>query len=203
MIASIRGTVLWKEPDSIVVETNGVGYQIFTTQSLLSQVEIGQAIFLYTIQHVREDAVQLFGFLDPNEKSTFVTLQSVTGIGPKASLSILNAASPAQLAAAIDREDAAFLTQLPGVGKKTAQRLIVELKDKFGYYPSSDVQPSTRPSMQEIPQDMMQEVSGTLAALGYQEREIRDVLQRIRQADPLPTTVEAWVKLALREFTKM
>jgi holliday junction DNA helicase RuvA len=204
MIASIRGTVQAIEQDSIIIETHGIGYQIFTTQLLLSQVELGQALFLHTLQHVREDAIILFGFRELQEKTSFITLQSVTGIGPKAALAILNATSPALLAEAIQTEDISFLTDLPGVGKKTAQRLIVELKDKFNFLPVSHAKTESEHRKQAtISPSFIQEVTDTLLTLGYQEREIRDVLKRIRKDAQLDATVETWVKRALREFTRL
>jgi len=132
MIASIRGRILQKKPDHVVVECGGLGYHINVPLRLLGNLpEVDGEIFLYTYTHVREDALQLFGFQSEDEKKIFITLINISGIGPKIAMSILSTFRPQELQQALDKEDVTMLCRIPGLGKKTAQRLILELREKL------------------------------------------------------------------------
>ena len=131
MIAQLTGTVRHLTTEKVVLEVGGVGYAISLTPRTSLQIVMGAALTLSTTLVVREDSLTLFGFLDPHERDIFETLQSVSGIGPKVALAITGALSPDELAHAIAAEDIKTIEKVPGIGKKGAQRLILELKGKL------------------------------------------------------------------------
>lgn len=131
MIAMVRGSLLEKGPDSVVVEAGGVGYEVSLTQPDLNALPaLGEEVRLFTHFHVREDEQRLYGFLSAADRRVFLLLMTVKGVGPKVALAILSQMSGSAVAAALLKRDVAALTQLPGVGKKLAERLGVELSDK-------------------------------------------------------------------------
>ena len=133
MIAQIRGQLVEKRPGVVIVETQGIGYQVFVSLSTFYDLpEATQGVRLHTYTHVREDLLQLFGFSTFLEKEIFQILIGVSGIGPKLALNILSGIAPAELIASLQSEDVARLTQIPGVGRKTAERLVFDLKEKIG-----------------------------------------------------------------------
>ncbi len=133
MLYSLRGTLIHREMNLAVVECGGVGYQCFITLNTARQLpQVGAEVMLYTILNVREDAVELFGFADNSELACFKLLTSVNGVGPKAGLAILSELSPERVALAVASGDYKALTRAQGVGPKLAQRISLELKDKFG-----------------------------------------------------------------------
>lgn len=132
MIAHLRGTVLEKHPNLVVVEASGVGYEVHIPVSTFTRLpDIGAEAKLRIHMHVREDAMLLYGFFTPEEKLLFEKLITVSGIGPKVALTALSGIAPADLVTAIRSGDIAQLTRIPGVGKKTAERMVVELRDKL------------------------------------------------------------------------
>ena len=132
MLYSLRGKLIYKEPSFAVIECAGVGYKCFTTMNTHRDLaDIGEEVTLYTYMSVREDEVDLFGFIDQNELSCFKMLISVSGVGAKVGLGILSSLSSEQVAMAIASSDSKTLTIAPGVGNKLAQRIILELKDKL------------------------------------------------------------------------
>lgn len=132
MIAQLRGRILRKEPQEVVVDVAGVGYRVTIPLSTFYRLgEPGADVCLLTHTHVREDALALFGFLTPGEKDVFERLISVAGVGPKLAVNILSGIEAPELVEALRAADLARLTRIPGVGKKTAERLVVELKDKM------------------------------------------------------------------------
>lgn len=128
MIAQLRGRPLGRGRDGIVLDVAGVGYLVQATPRALARAEGAREVTLYTYLHVREDALQLFGFADAEERRLFEQLLSVSGVGPKVALAIVSSSTPTQLRQAIAREDTARLEAIPGVGRKTAQRVVLELK---------------------------------------------------------------------------
>jgi Holliday junction DNA helicase RuvA len=131
VIARLRGTAVAQDAASLVLEVGGVGYRLHATPSALRKAEEGREVVLETHLHVREDALQLFGFADAGERELFELLLAVSGVGPKVALAIVSGYSPGELRRAIVREDAALFQTIPGIGKKTAQRVVLELKEKI------------------------------------------------------------------------
>jgi holliday junction DNA helicase RuvA len=131
MIARIRGRPVSLDAEGLVVEVGGVGYRLFATPSAVRMAEGAEEVALETHLHVRDDALQLFGFAEPGERQLFEQLLGVSGVGPKVALAIVSGYSPAELRRAIVREDAALFQTIPGIGKKTAQRVMLELKEKI------------------------------------------------------------------------
>ena len=182
MIALIRGEVVARGTDHVVVDVRGVGYKVFVPRH-----PAGDSVSFHTHHVVREDAQQLFGFESREELALFEMLITVSGVGPKAALSLLSVSSPAQLASAIASGDAVALSRAPGVGKKTAERLIVDLKGKI-----------QRGGVEREPADMPtdDDAAAALQALGYTPAE---ALAALRGGPPAGTaTTEERVTVALR-----
>ena len=200
MISSLRGLLLYKSPDKLVIDVGGVGYGLsFCGLGEALLPELGHEIFIHTYLNVREDALDLFGFMTIEEKEMFVTLLHVSGIGPKVALHLLSAILPSDLARAICSEDLLRLTKLPGIGKKTAERLCLELKDKVQMMAFSS------PSSARITGHLgvvHMDVISTLVNLGYPQNRAQDAVQAVRQqlpADEEPS-FEEFVRLALRSL---
>src|SRR5579875_798649 len=131
MIARLRGTPAASTPDGLVLDVNGVGYLVHATPSVLRRAEGGGELSVETYLHVREDALQLYGFADRAERELFVQLLAVSGIGPKVALSVVSGSPVDELRRAIARGDSARFQAIPGIGKKTAERIVLELKEKL------------------------------------------------------------------------
>ncbi|MCL2438192.1 MAG: Holliday junction branch migration protein RuvA [Coriobacteriia bacterium] len=132
MIAFLAGVLAHKATDRLYLEVNGVGYELAASTRTLSSLGLrGEDVLLYTYMHVRENEVSLFGFIDEEEKRVFLALIDISGVGPKVALSVLSTLHPRMLASAVTTEDIALISSVPGIGKKTAQRLIIELKGKI------------------------------------------------------------------------
>jgi len=168
MYAYIDGVVAWKNTDSIVIEAGGIGYQIMVSGATLSAAPAaGQRMKVYTLLNVREDAMELFGFYSLEEKRMYERLRGVSGVGPRTALQILSAMSIRDLSIALVSGDAAALTKVPGIGKKTAQRLVLELKDKMDENDLTGTSVSPRVS-QQGPEA---EAIAALISLGYASSE--------------------------------
>ena len=180
-----------------VIDCGGVGFACNTTAYTLSQLQIGKTQKLYTYCNVKEDAFDIYGFSSRDELSSFQQLLAVSGVGPKAALSILSSLTPDQFALAIVTGDEKTLTRAPGVGKKMAQRILLELKDKL----SGDLQSANQVSG-PIPTHgagKMSEATAALASLGYSQSEIGTALKGV-DAENLP--VEEIIRCALRAMVK-
>ena len=132
MISSLRGKVVARMLDGVVLDVNGVGYRVQTTLRALRKAQAKGEVTLDTYLHVREDVLQLYGFADPSERELFEHFLSVSGVGPKVALAILSGSTPADLRRAIVLEDTTRFVAIPGIGKKTAERVVLELKEKIG-----------------------------------------------------------------------
>lgn len=197
MIEFIRGYVDYVCPEYIVVEHNGVGYQIFTPNPFSFQMNKQKQIVVYTYQYVREDVLALYGFHTRQERALFAKLLQVSGIGPKGALAILAAGQLEQLVEAIEAEDDKFLCKFPGVGKKTARQMILDLKGKL-----QAVVPDAFPNLFTEPieeTNALSEALEALKALGYAEKEIQKVVPILKQ-ERLST--EGYIKLALQKLLK-
>jgi holliday junction DNA helicase RuvA len=178
VIAQISGTLAQKVPGEIIVDVGGVGYQVLIPLNVFYQLpEIGAPVSLQIYTHVREDALQLFGFSDRVEKQLFLLLISVSGIGPKLAVNILSGIPAEELARALREGDQLRLVAIPGVGRKLAERMIVELKDKLATLSTAGVE-SAKP---EIGSQVMLDAVSALVNLGYKrpeaEKTVREVLK--------------------------
>ena len=132
MIAYIKGTLAVKEADYVVIETGGIGYQVLVSDQTIAKIGgVGNRVTLHTYLSVKEDGIALFGFLTREELSLFQKLITVSGVGPKSAVGMLSGVTPQELITAVIASDVKFLCKAPGIGKKTAERIILELKDKF------------------------------------------------------------------------
>ena len=201
MFYYVSGTVAHVEPYLAVIDCGGVGYACRTTSYTLSQIKKGDKAKLFTYLSVREDAMDLYGFATAEEQKLFQQLISVSGVGPKAALAILSTANPASLALSIITGDEKALTAAAGVGKKIAQRVILELKDKLakGQSISAAGESVAGPAVTIIPQNKLSEASAALAVLGYSQGEINVALKGIdMESQPL----EQIIRLALKNMVK-
>lgn len=202
MIAFIEGEVAYATGDSIILDVGGVGYQIYVPSSTSLAAEVGSRMRLFTHQHVREDAILLYGFREMDEKELFILLQNVSGIGPKAALSILSSGSLSDIVWAIQNENVDFLTQVPGVGKKTAQRILIDLRDKVGHMQGVEVKPTLHKAAVVSKSAPDTELIEALMGLGYNEKEARHAAKslapEIEQGAELSTQIKAALQLLLR-----
>lgn len=192
MIATLSGTIKQKTEKSVTIEVAGVGYEVFSPLPLLERAKVGERAQLYTHLHVREDAMELYGFATQEELEFFKQLISVSGVGPKSAVAILSLTSVADLKKAISHGDASLLTKVSGIGKKTAERLIVELKSKVDVLGES----AGSGGLENLGDN--QAIDG-LVGLGYSVREAREALQ---QVDKGVTAVKDRIKAALRLLGK-
>ena len=197
----VSGEVAHVEPYLAVIDCGGVGYACRTTTFTLSQIKKGDKAKLFTYLSVREDAMDLYGFASAEELKLFQQLISVSGVGPKAALNILSAGTPANLALAIITGDEKSLTAAAGVGKKLAQRIILERKDKLtkGQTVSAAGESVAGPAVPIIPQNKLSEASAALAGLGYSQAEINVALKGI---DIDNQSLEQIIRLALKNMMK-
>lgn len=197
----LSGTVAHIEPFLAVIDCGGVGYACRTTSFTLSRIKTGEKAKLYTYLSVREDAMDLYGFSSQEERRLFQLLTSVSGVGPKAALAILSSSTPENLALSIITGDEKALTAAQGVGKKIAQRVILELKDKLakGQTISASGENVAGPAMTIIPQNKLSEASAALAVLGYSQTEINVALKGV-DIDGQP--LEQVIRLALKNMVK-
>ncbi len=173
----VKGTLALKGDSFIVVDANGVGYMINTSLTSIADAgETGREITMYTYLHVREDVMDLFGFTTIEEKNMFMHLISVSGVGPKAALSILSVVTPGKLAVAVVTNDVKTITKAQGVGPKMAQRVILELKDKLK---TDDLKPETDADVIETPSDNRSEAISALIVLGYSPNDAQNAVKGI------------------------
>lgn len=197
MIYNLRGTLTYCDQNFAVVECGGVGFKCFTTLTTLREIgKVGNEVNLYTHLSVREDAMDLFGFASKEELESFRLLISVSGIGPKAAVAILSEMTPDRLAVCIASGDAKMLTKAQGVGKKTAERVVLELKDKMGAIGSSDVAAAAAAGSAEGTDSA--EAVQALVALGYTRSDAAVVIGRL---DP-SLSVDEMIRLGLKELAK-
>lgn len=198
MIAYVRGILSQVGTDFAIVEAGGLGYQVFITSSALQRLPaLGQEIKLFTYHYIREDAMVLYGFLNIEEQAIFMHLISISGIGPKGALSMLGSLQPGQFVQAVVLGDVEALTQIPGVGKKTAQRLVLELKDKVSALPGVD-NCDTSLMRKEVSTSSQGEAYEALLALGYTTQEAGYALTEVRRNLPEDTVSDILVRQALR-----
>lgn len=197
MFEYIIGTVEYVGPQYIVVENNGIGYQIYTPNPYAFR-KGSEREKVYTYLYVREDANILYGFKTREAKMLFEKLLTVSGIGPKGALAVLASADPGQIIRSIEGEDEEFLMKFPGIGKKTARQMILDLKGKFKEFQTEpeglSVEAGENGERRELNEAIL-----ALEALGFTQREIGAVLPELKKAE---LTAEQYIKLALQKLAK-
>lgn len=184
MIGSIKGKIILKRDKWLILETSGVGYKINVSPDTLSKTKkIGEEIFLFIHTHVREDVLDLYGFLDYPELEFFEMLISISGIGPKGALVILGVASIETLRKAIGTGDILYLTKISGIGKKTAEKIVIELRDKMGE--------EKKGSSLQGELDAME----ALKSLGYSQSEVREALKKVSPNIDTNTKIRETLKI--------
>ena len=197
MFYSVRGKLIHMDSSTAVVECGGVGYNCQTTMNTLKNLRLGDEVTLFTYLNVREDAMELFGFSAKTELETFKTLIGVSGVGPKAGLAILSELSPEQVAMAIATDDIKTITRAQGVGKKIAQRIVLELKDKLAKSLSSE--DTSLPSAAAAANAAMGNIPKAIEALGvlgYSPADVSGILAAMDSALP----VEQLIAQTLRQM---
>lgn len=193
MIGRIRGKIIEKSPPLICVDVNGIGYDVQVPMNDLYELPaLGEEVTLFTHFVVREDAQQLYGFLNDAERQTFRTVIKITGIGPRTGLAILSGISAEQLALAVEEDDLNLLCKIPGIGKKTAERIVLELRGKLGAIVPATASTAASPASQR------QDIANALMALGYSERELQKILKEL---DPSIDVTEG-IRQALKLLSK-
>lgn len=178
MIYSVKGNVIHTEQNLAVVECGGVGYSCRTTLNTLRDITIGSVVTLYTYMSVREDAVELFGFSSLKELNTFKLLININGVGPKAGISILSVLSPEQVSIAVASGDYKTITHANGVGPKLAQRIVLELKDKFKSYEADNLSETVNGTPVAVSGNIPAAVQA-LAVLGFSSAEVTPILTKL------------------------
>ncbi len=202
MIAQIRGRLASKEPHRVVVDVNGVGYQLFIPLSTYYQLpEVPAEVFLHTHTHVREDAIQLFGFHTRDEQSLFELLQGVAGIGPRLATNILSGISVEELVPALSEGNVTRLRAVPGVGKKLAERLVVELREKAGSAPLTQT-PAAPAGLAPVADRLLEDVVSALVNLGCNRKEAVKAAEKARQTLGPTAEFERLIKAALRALSE-
>lgn len=201
MYSYIKGELVEIQPESIVVEAGQIGYEIRMPANMVGRLGgIGQSVKVYTYLHVKEDLMELYGFLSRDDLQVFRLLLGVNGIGPKGALAILTALTPDDLRIAVLGEDAKAIAKAPGIGSKTAQRVILEIKDRLSLVP---VAGNASPAAQAISQDSSSAVKAeavqALVALGYSSSEAWKSVGKIELAPEM--TVEELLKLCLKQMS--
>lgn len=203
MIEFIKGYINYINPEYIVVENNGIGYQVFAPNPFAFNKSDDQLITIYTYHYVREDTLALYGFQTREERALFVKLLNVSGIGPKGGLAILASGQPGQVVRAIEHEDEKFLVKFPGVGKKTARQMILDLKGKL-----HDLVPNIQHDLFTPNDNTLADPSSSVAldeaiealkVLGYAEREIKKIIPELLQET---MTTDQYIKKALQKLLK-
>jgi Holliday junction DNA helicase RuvA len=201
VIASVRGPVTHVGLDHVVVEVGGVGLLVHATPATASACRRGSEASLATSLVVREDSLTLFGFSTPAERDMFETLQTVSGVGPRLALAMLSVMGPDQLAAALSSGDSKALTTIPGIGAKSAERLVLELRDKVGAVRGAGAGTASGPASGPDGHEPWQgQVTEALVGLGWSARQAADAVERVGATAPADADIAAYLRLALREL---
>ncbi|SEQ40551.1 Holliday junction DNA helicase subunit RuvA [Amphritea atlantica] len=207
MIGRLRGELLEKHPPQLVIDVAGVGYEVDASMNTFYQLpEVGRQVTLYTHMVVREDAQLLYGFYERTERSLFRTLIKVNGVGPKLALTILSGISVNEFVQSVQHQDTAALVRLPGVGKKTAERLIIEMKDKLQDFHFSDLDEFTLtdglgPVVSAPSGDNRAEAESALVALGYKPVQATKSIAQAEKSNPGASSEEL-IRAALKSMVQ-
>jgi Holliday junction DNA helicase RuvA len=200
MIASIQGTVMDVGPTAVVVDVGGIGLRVLCTPGTAAALAVGASARLDTHLVVREDSLTLYGFLDPADRAAFALVQTAAGVGPKLALAILTVLDAAELGRALAEEDLIALSRVPGVGKKVAQRLVIELKDKVGALSAGSAAAAPPTGLEP----WREQVASGLIGLGYPARDAERALAAIADlaaSDPEPPVAEL-MRAALKHLAR-
>lgn len=196
MYAYIKGTLEEKAKDSIVIEVSGIGYRIYISEQTMAKLgELGENVKVYTHYHVREDNISLYGFLTNEELKMFELLLQVSGIGAKTAIAMLSNITPSQFAIAIISNDLKTLTKIPGIGNKSAQRMVLELKDKL----KTEEAISHEENIEVDNDENIQEAAQALQILGYSKTEINKIFDKVNLKG---LTTEEIIKISLKHLAR-
>ena len=196
MIYQVSGNLITKHKDFVVIEVSGIGFKITSTTNTINTIKLEQKILLHTYLHVREDALNLYGFHSTLEREVFLLLIGISGIGPKLAITILSGILPDELKDKIISGDIASLTSIPGVGAKTAKRIIVELKDKF-----TKIEEGSLGFSDKLNSKLYDDALNALLSLGYSSQQSKQVLDHIANGkDDNKQNIETIIKTALKRL---
>ena len=195
MISYIKGTLEIKAKDYIVVDVGGIGYKIFMSETAINELEKGKEVKVYTYMRVREDDISLYGFLNNEELVTFELLISVGGVGAKSAITILSNITPSKFALAVITNDVNTLKKLPGIGAKTAARIILELKDKMKTEQSIESDKNEEIKEAIVLDNKANDAVEALCVLGYTKKDVENVIAKI---DTSKLTVEEIIRQGLK-----
>ena len=196
MIYQVSGNLIAKHKDFVVIEVSGIGFKITSTTNTINTIKLEQKILLHTYLHVREDALDLYGFHSTLEREVFLLLIEISGIGPKLAITILSGILPDELKDKIISGDIASLTSIPGVGAKTAKRIIVELKDKF-----TKIEEGSLGFSDKLNSKLYDDALNALLSLGYSSQQSKQVLDHIANGkDDNKKNIETIIKTALKRL---
>lgn len=196
MIAQLSGKLIHKTPEFSIIDVGGVGYRVFTPFSTFYELpDIENQVTLHTYTNVREDALQLFGFLTTDEKEIFQLLISVSGIGPKLAVNILSGITPEELKGALLNGNLVRLTAIPGIGKKTAERMVLELKDKVLKLQKEKPGVQAKPALTS--DEVLEDAISALVNLGYKRPQAEGALEKVRKENP-DSDIEEMIRGALK-----
>jgi Holliday junction DNA helicase RuvA len=198
VIASVRGPVRHIGLDRVVVEVGGVGMLLHTTPATASSLHLGQEALLATTLVVREDSLTLYAFTSDDERDIFEQVQTVSGVGPRIALAMLSVLAPDRLRAAVGSADLATLTKVPGIGRKGAERIVLELRDKLGMPSGAAGAATAVPAVGATA--WRDQVAEALVGLGYSAKQADDAVSRAAEAAPAGADVSAMLRAALREL---
>jgi len=201
MFALITGKLAHKSASEVIVDVGGIGYQVYIPLSTFYELpETGDNVSFHIHTHVKEDAIQLFGFRSHEEKSIFQLMIQVSGIGPKLAINVLSGITAPELTRAVSGGDLARLVTIPGIGKKTAERMVLELRDKFSKLLKEEM---AGPARTEIPEDvLMNDALSALENLGYKQPVAKKALDQVRGSVDGDLTIEELLKQALKFLSK-
>jgi|TARA_B100001013_G_scaffold96871_1_gene54252 Holliday junction DNA helicase RuvA len=196
MIYQVSGNLITKHKDFVVIEVSGIGFKITSTTNTINTIKLEQKILLHTYLHVREDALNLYGFHSTLEREVFLLLIGISGIGPKLAITILSGILPDELKDKIISGDIGSLTSIPGVGAKTAKRIIVELKDKF-----TKIEEGSLGFSDKLNSKLYDDALNALSSLGYSPQQSKQVLNHIANGkDDNKHNIESIIKAALKRL---
>jgi Holliday junction DNA helicase RuvA len=199
MIAKLTGQLAAKAPSRIILDVQGVGYEAFIPLSTYFALpDLQASLTINILTHVREDAIQLFGFLTVPEKEAFVMLTSISGVGGKLALSVLSTLSVPDLITAIQTNDGEKLASVPGIGKKSASRIALELKDKVGRLNPD----SALPTQPALPDQIQEDTLSALVNLGYRARDVKDTITKVARDHSAPLPLDDLIREALKLLSK-